>query len=207
MNKDKLNILLVTSELPPLPGGIGTHTHHLAGQLHNLGYKVTVLSDSRTFSSQEEIECLLQASGGTTFNEGEYQVCISADIPTDYRINTESQGVNCGFPYDLGPSSSTKDYALFVKTANYENASFLNTQEFDFENLALAADDLIQRKYAGNCTNTCFLPIKATGVAQNLEISDAEVGVRINYEDQVENNVHKLNIIPAKVFFSGILNF
>lgn len=55
MKVRKDNILLVTSELPPLPGGIGNHTHNLAGQLKALGFEVTVLADYRTFDCEEEI--------------------------------------------------------------------------------------------------------------------------------------------------------
>lgn len=41
------NILILTSEFPPLPGGIGNHAFHLAKYLHLSGYAVTVLTDFR----------------------------------------------------------------------------------------------------------------------------------------------------------------
>lgn len=44
MNK---NILIVTSEFPPMPGGIGNHSYCLAKELNDLGYAVTVLTEQR----------------------------------------------------------------------------------------------------------------------------------------------------------------
>lgn len=44
MNK---NILIITSEFPPQPGGIGNHALNLSLQLQKNGYKVTVITDQR----------------------------------------------------------------------------------------------------------------------------------------------------------------
>lgn len=41
-------ILLITSEFPPLPGGIGNHAYSLANFLHNSAYEISVLSDFRS---------------------------------------------------------------------------------------------------------------------------------------------------------------
>jgi phosphatidyl-myo-inositol dimannoside synthase len=45
MNK---RLLLLTSEFPPLPGGIGTHAFHLASELSKNGYIVQVHTNRRT---------------------------------------------------------------------------------------------------------------------------------------------------------------
>lgn len=47
------NILIVTSEFPPLPGGIGNHALNLAKSLHKKDFDVTVLSDQRTYDPLE----------------------------------------------------------------------------------------------------------------------------------------------------------
>ena len=44
---NKQSILLVTSEFPPLPGGIGNHAYNLAVQLQNNSFNVDVLADQR----------------------------------------------------------------------------------------------------------------------------------------------------------------
>lgn len=54
MYSNKEQILIVTSEFPPQPGGIGNHAHHLALHLHLNGYKVTVISDCRSKTGLEE---------------------------------------------------------------------------------------------------------------------------------------------------------
>lgn len=43
----KNKILIVTSEFPPQPGGIGNHALHLSLQLQRNGYEVTVITDQR----------------------------------------------------------------------------------------------------------------------------------------------------------------
>ncbi|WP_353777917.1 glycosyltransferase [Winogradskyella sp. 3972H.M.0a.05] len=54
MNKAISNILIFTSEFPPLPGGIGNHAFNLAKQLSLNGFKVEVLADRRSKGDEEE---------------------------------------------------------------------------------------------------------------------------------------------------------
>ncbi|WP_452227735.1 glycosyltransferase family 4 protein [Lacinutrix sp. MEBiC02404] len=49
------HILIVTSEFPPQPGGIGNHAYHLANSLSNRNYTVTVIADQRSLSGAEEV--------------------------------------------------------------------------------------------------------------------------------------------------------
>lgn len=51
----KKNILIVTSEFPPQPGGIGNHAYYLALHLSKNGYAVTVIADQRDVVNAEEI--------------------------------------------------------------------------------------------------------------------------------------------------------
>nr|WP_284046797.1 glycosyltransferase family 4 protein [Gelidibacter japonicus] len=50
----KKNILIVTSEFPPQPGGIGNHAYNLASQLSLNNYKVAVIADQRSLDGEEE---------------------------------------------------------------------------------------------------------------------------------------------------------
>src|SRR5690606_23857699 len=43
----KKNTLILTSEFPPLPGGIGNHAYNLSKHLQQSGYNVTVITDYR----------------------------------------------------------------------------------------------------------------------------------------------------------------
>ena len=53
MNKPK--ILIVTSEFPPQPGGIGNHAYYLGLYLSKNGYTVSVIADQRDVDNTEEI--------------------------------------------------------------------------------------------------------------------------------------------------------
>ncbi|MBD0823884.1 glycosyltransferase family 4 protein [Aestuariibaculum marinum] len=50
------SILLVTSEFPPQPGGIGVHALNLAQALVNEGCKITVVTDERSETGEEEMK-------------------------------------------------------------------------------------------------------------------------------------------------------
>ena len=53
MSRSK-HILIVSSEFPPQPGGIGNHAYNLGLQLSKHDYEVTVISDSRSTSGEHE---------------------------------------------------------------------------------------------------------------------------------------------------------
>ncbi|WP_400078006.1 glycosyltransferase family 4 protein [Winogradskyella sp. R77965] len=54
MINSKLNILIVTSEFPPQPGGIGNHAFNLALHLSKNGHRVRVIADQRSKTGTEE---------------------------------------------------------------------------------------------------------------------------------------------------------
>ncbi|MCX7549074.1 glycosyltransferase family 4 protein [Xanthomarina sp. F1114] len=51
----KKNILIITSEFPPQPGGIGNHAYYLAMYLAKNGYAVSVIADQRDLENEAEI--------------------------------------------------------------------------------------------------------------------------------------------------------
>lgn len=51
---NKKSILIVTSEFPPQPGGIGNHAYNLASQLCLNGCEVSVIADQRSLNGEEE---------------------------------------------------------------------------------------------------------------------------------------------------------
>lgn len=54
--KNPKKLLLITSEFPPQPGGIGNHAFHLAKSFQNNGIQVQVLTDQRSREGKEEQE-------------------------------------------------------------------------------------------------------------------------------------------------------
>ncbi|WP_228851091.1 glycosyltransferase family 4 protein [Aegicerativicinus sediminis] len=54
MTNTEIPILLVTSEFPPQPGGIGYHAYHLATFLERDGFELTVITDQRSLDGKQE---------------------------------------------------------------------------------------------------------------------------------------------------------
>lgn len=54
MTRSASHIVVVSSEFPPQPGGIGTHAYHLALHLSKHGYQVRVITDQRSKTGVDE---------------------------------------------------------------------------------------------------------------------------------------------------------
>ena len=52
--KAKSSLLLVTSEFPPEPGGIGNHAFNLAKYLDKNNFKISVVTDQRLIDDKKE---------------------------------------------------------------------------------------------------------------------------------------------------------
>ncbi|WP_456439222.1 glycosyltransferase family 4 protein [Psychroserpens sp.] len=55
MKQEKHHIVIVTSEFPPQPGGIGNHAYNLALHLYKAGYSVKIIADQRSDNGEEEV--------------------------------------------------------------------------------------------------------------------------------------------------------
>lgn len=51
-----IRLLIITSEFPPQPGGIGNHAYNLAKSFQNKGFDVTVLTDIRSADGKPELD-------------------------------------------------------------------------------------------------------------------------------------------------------
>ena len=56
MTRKAKEILIVTSEFPPQPGGIGNHAYNLALYISKQGYDVSVIADQRSLTGVDEVE-------------------------------------------------------------------------------------------------------------------------------------------------------
>ena len=159
-----------------------------------------------SFNPSSEEGCTVLPIYGDIFHEGNYQVCVGADSSTGYNIYTENNNDNCGFVYNSG-ASSIKDYSVFVRANKYANASSLDADDFDYEDIVDAANLFIQEKYEGNCSDGCVLPISFSGMDQDVLFFD----IRLTYTDYLENRnplneIYDLDVIPAAVDFNGVLD-
>lgn len=158
-----------------------------------------------SFNPNEEDGCEVSPDIGEIFSAGNYQVCIGAGSLTNYRIYEEVNGKSCGFVYSAGPEYSSKDYGIFARVVKYESAD--SPWSIDFNNKIVdAGNTLIRERYGGDCSEGCVLPLKISGVSQNMRIYDINLVYTRNAEWDSSNLVYDLMETSAKVDFSGVLN-
>ena len=185
--------------------------------------KMTLYSDfsgsslgNCSFNPATEEGCQVYADADTdkVYSEGDYYICVSAltGETTNYSLYDENSGTNCGFVYSASPGNFTKDYAIFAKTAMYEAAetnsqSNLQILDEDFEDFILSANDVLNERYGGDCSNDCVLPFAIQGVGQDLVIKNLVLDYKSGGEDQnPEDKIYDLDTISALVDFSGVLD-
>ena len=156
--------------------------------------------------SASEDGCMVYADQGEIFSAGDYQVCVSADNFTEYKIYEEGVGDTCGFAYVSGPSNSSKDYGIYVQGVKYADASLLSSADFGNDDVLAAANDLIANRYEGDCTDGCILPMAFSGVSQNARIHDVLLTFTKNLELDSTNKVYDLDVVPVTVDFFGVLD-
>ena len=147
--------------------------------------------------------CDVSPNLGEIFSAGNYQVCVGAGNLTGYKIYNEAVGENCGFVYTAGPENSTKDYAIFAQGVKYADANSLGSFSFgEKDDEVVAANELIQNRYGGDCSGGCILPLKIFGISQGARIYD----VRLEYtavENALAEKIYDLDVVPVKVDFNG----
>jgi len=185
---------------------INSETRDLTMTLYpgEVGFEI----DSCTFNpSIDPTGCTIDAAAGTTFNEEIYHVCVSAPVPTSYKIFEETFGETCGFVLANGAGNSVIDYGIFAQSAYYEGAvGFLDSSSLDFDSLALHADAYIESRYNRDCSNSCVLPLRLDGVSQNFVMDSISVGYSETGGDVVLDAVSDLDVTPATVDFEGTLD-
>ncbi|MFA5060752.1 MAG: PKD domain-containing protein [Candidatus Pacearchaeota archaeon] len=143
---------------------------------------------------------------GEIFSSGKYQICVGSETNTNYKIYEETEEPTCGFVHSSGPSSSTKDYGIFAKTAQYADSENFSSYDINFEDYISGANYIINKKYEGDCSDGCILPLRISGIPQTIKISNIALDYLKDNEDYVENKIYELEIIPAQVNFNGSLD-
>lgn len=157
-----------------------------------------------SYNPSSEDGCLIVPYVGDILSAGDYQVCVSSEVLV-YRIYEESEGENCGFVYEVGSGESVKDYSIFAQEVKYADSDFLNLS-FSDESIIYAANNFISKRYGGDCSDGCVLPIAFSGVSQNVRIYDMQLVYTKDLEWDSLSEIYDLTIIPAKVDFSGVLD-
>ncbi len=157
------------------------------------------------FNPQNEDGCIVNSSSSDQFFEGKYQVCVGAKSLTGYNIYEDIAGKSCGFAYNDGPENSTKDYGVFAQGAMFANAGAMGVVNFSGDYVA-AANEIISNRYSGNCSSGCILPLRISGIPQNLDVYDVKLVYTDNSEWKSDNLVYDLNKTSAFVDFNGTLD-
>ena len=153
--------------------------------------------------------CVIEAGLDEIFSGGDYQVCVSKPDSldsTNYNLFQESEGEICGFVYSMGPGTGSSDYGIFAREAKYTGSENFGSGDFDFASLVSAADSLVESKYGRNCSDSCVLPFVISGISQNVVVSNVVVDYFNNGIDAYVEESSSLNVLPATVGFSGVLD-
>lgn len=171
-------------------------------------YPDTGIGGSWTCSYDPNVDdgCEVSLEMEEIISEGNYQVCVSADAVTSYNIYNENTGENCGFTYDVGPSGSLKDYAIYAQGVKYADASLLGSVNFGTEEIVVAANELINETYFGDCSDGCVLPLTFSGVSQNVRVKNIELNFLSDSEVNSTRSIYALEATPVTVDFEGVID-
>jgi len=164
--------------------------------------------DICTFNPANQNSCNLSIGDGTVF-EGNYYLCAETTVSGNTGYNISYKSGSCGWVQQISnemqvPSNFTRAYGLFIKTAKYSEAEAIS-DDLDFEQYLSDANEYLD-KYEGNCSQGCVLPIYLSGINQNLVFSDIAVSYFNSNGPVISNSVYDLEVIPAKVSYSGLLD-
>lgn len=96
-------ILILTSEFPPQPGGIGNHAYNLAKGLHRNGYEVKVMCDAHSATGAEEVSFDKNLSFDVVRIPRQKILLFSyfKRIKTAFSLSRESEVVLCSGKFSL----------------------------------------------------------------------------------------------------------
>lgn len=152
-------------------------------------------------------DCEIKFQKDQLLEEGKYSLCVSSSQPSKYKIFEENSGQTCGFIYGRKDTTSNRDYAIFASTAVYNDSSSLSSKDIPFKSVASGAENIIERKYGGDCSGGCIFPLEIEGVSQNLKLYNLSLYYFDNNGDFEEKNIYDLKVVPATVDFEGTLDF
>jgi phosphatidylinositol alpha-1,6-mannosyltransferase len=109
-----MRLLLLTSEFPPGPGGIGTHAHQLACQFRELGWEVSVIT-SQNYATEADIDAFNQAQ---PFAIVRLPYLRGAPLKAAYRWRIASRWIHQWAP-DIMLASGDRDVLLCAQLARH----------------------------------------------------------------------------------------
>lgn len=159
------------------------------------------------FNAESTSECILEL---TDFLEsGEYLVCINAENDDKfYSFESENSGTNCGYKGDLSVTSGY-DYPLFVQVPNFASSALFNLNQItaeEFADFRVAANNYLTDVYNKDCSTECILPVKISGINQQLEISSIKIDYSSRGREPYTDKVYSLSSTPLLVSYEGVVD-
>ncbi len=164
-----------------------------------------IYGEECTYDASKTNNCTITLE--ESLSAGNYYVCITAEennLNNEYLLPKENTGKNCGF-YDAPANIGGSDYSIFVKLPKYASSFTLNSQgisEDEFTKMVSAANTYLTDMYGKDCSNGCVLPVKISGVNQNLQVS----AIKLKYSaggteggNKFVTNVYSLAATPFLV--------
>ena len=144
----------------------------------NNGFK-TECNLTQPTASGSDVSCTSQYSNKKAGNS---YVCVKKSAGSGYQLNYRTIGSFCGAPGI--PSSSTQhvaDYNILVSAKKYDTLGNFNLDEQiyskhnDGDSLTQALDIYINDNYNRNCANGCVIPIKLSGISQDVTVNNINI--------------------------------
>lgn len=144
------------------------------------------------------------------FNEGIYSVCItSASGDLDYFIGTDNSSGNvCGAPMGESYEDSFRDFAIYAQGLKYANYGSLNFV-LDNKNMTTIANKYLEDKYyedSGDCSEGCVLPLKFSGINQNIVISNIDLSYLNDGVGRTSSSMYNVKETPTTISYDGVLD-
>lgn len=186
----KHNLLLITSEFPPLPGGIGNHAFLLSKYLHKNNYDVTVISDFRDEQQDSEFD---KKQDFIIFRTKRNSFTQLNRIKKCFSLTKKNEIIICSGKFSLWIGAFLK---LFFKSKKYIavlHGSELKAGNSFFQKLTKYSLSKFDKLIAvSNFTKNYALQINP-----NLQIEVINNGIEINQKIEKTQKSTQINLVTV----------
>ena len=171
---------------------------NLEAAIYDVSTGAKVAKCASTTVTGEEFSCGVDY---TITQPKEYFVCIYSTSGTgDYKVRGNTNPTKgCGF-YGIPPPSSTPfAYQIFAEGKAFDSVGSLDFKNsVNGKNLANLVYEYITKTYGTtDCTNGCVVPIRISGVNQQVSLSSLSVSYSKTSGAVTETNFYELTEVPA----------
>ncbi len=146
----------------------------------------------------ESLSCIIEFA---SHEQKEYFLCIVQEGNGNYAIASETSFPVCGT--DNGGLSYTRDYSLFAQSLQFDYVNMLVNDDIlknkYGKKLSDIANEYIEEMYLGGCLPNCIIPIKISGIEQEIDITNVKAEYREGGTSLETNEIYNLARAYPKV--------